>query len=122
VFSFRIGGKITAPGFQMSQLPPDRESLQALLGRVHERLNESGSVDSGSRELLAQLMGDIERALAQPGGDVGKPVSARPTAEGVAEGKHTPRLESLAVKFEAEHPALAESLYRLADLLGKAGI
>ena len=110
----------------MSQLPSDRESLQALLGRVHERLNESGSVDSGSRELLAQLMGDIERALAQPppGGGAGKPAGARAASEEavVAPGRHTPRLESLAVKFEAEHPALAESLYRLADLLGKAGI
>jgi len=98
----------------MSQLPPDRESLQALLGRVHERLNESGSVDSGSSELLRQLMGDIERALQQ-GGAASKPGAA-------AAGKHTSRLESLAVQFEADHPALAESLYRLADLLGKAGI
>jgi hypothetical protein len=106
----------------MSQLPSDRESLQALLGRVHERLNESGSVDSGSRELLTQLMEDIQRALQQPGVGAGKPASARAPSQGEAAGKHTPRLESLAVKFEAEHPALAESLYRLADLLGKAGI
>jgi len=104
----------------MSQLPPDRESLQALLGRVHERLNESGSVDSGSRELLTQLMGDIERALQRQGG-ASKPVVSAPLAP-EASGKHTPRLEALAVRFEAEHPALAESLYRLADLLGKAGI
>jgi hypothetical protein len=105
----------------MSQLPPDRESLQALLGRVHERLNESGSVDSGSRELLTQLMGDIERALQQGGGAVAsKPASTRAAA--AADGEHTSRLESLAVRFEAEHPALAESLYRLADLLGKVGI
>jgi hypothetical protein len=106
----------------MSQLPPDRESLQALLGRVHERLNESGSVDSGSRELLTQLMGDIERALQQQGGGVSKPASTRAPAAVAAPDRHTSRLESLAVKFEADHPALAESLYRLADLLGKAGI
>ena len=31
-------------------------------------------------------------------------------------------LESLVVKFQAEHPALADSLRQLADLLGKAGI
>ena len=104
----------------MSQRPADRESLQALLGRVHERLNESGSVDSGSRELLTQLMGDIERALQQQGGGAspGTRVPAAPTAA----GEHTSRLESLAVRFEAEHPALAESLFRLADLLGKVGI
>ena len=106
----------------MSQLPPDRESLQALLGRVHERLNESGSVDSGSRELLTQLMGDIERALQRQGGGGGASTPASAPVAPAASGKHTPRLEALAVRFEAEHPALAESLYRLADLLGKAGI
>jgi hypothetical protein len=106
----------------MTQLPPDRESLQALLGRVHERLNESGSVDEGSQALLRQLMGDIERALQEQGGATapGKPASTRAAA--AAGSEHTSRLESLAVRFEAEHPALAESLYRLADLLGKAGI
>ena len=31
-------------------------------------------------------------------------------------------LESLAVKFEDDHPALAEGLRRLADTLAKAGI
>ena len=50
---------------QMSQPPVDRESLQVLLARIHERLNEAGSVDAGSREMLGQVMGDIERALAQ---------------------------------------------------------
>jgi len=35
---------------------------------------------------------------------------------------HVPRLESLAVQFEAGHPGLAELLRRLIDALGKAGI
>ena len=91
----------------MTQPPTsDRESLQALLGKVHERLGEAGSVDSGSRELLRQVMGDIERALG---------------SEGTVED-NTPRLEALAVRFEADHPALAASLRRLIDLLGNAGI
>jgi hypothetical protein len=111
------------PGFlQMSQPTPDRETLQALLARVHERLNEAGSVDADSRELLGQVMGDIERALQSgraspaPGGR-----SKVPTVAATAE-THTPRLEALAVQFEADHPALAEGLRSLADLLGKAGI
>jgi hypothetical protein len=33
-----------------------------------------------------------------------------------------PRLESLAVKFEAGHPKLAETLRELIDALVKAGI
>ena len=92
----------------------DRESLQTLLARVHERLNEAGTLDAGSRELLRQVMGDIDRALKQPGGVPGVSAAA-------VEG-HTPRLEALAVQFEADHPALAELLRRLVDLLGKAGI
>ncbi len=98
----------------MSQPSPDRESLQALLARVHERLSEAGSVDADSRALLGQVMGDIERALQ--GGR-----AAVPTVAATAE-THTPRLEALAVQFEADHPALADGLRSLADLLGKAGI
>ena len=103
----------------MSQPSPDRESLQALLGRVHERLNEAGSVDSGSRELLSQVMGDIERALRQGGRSEG---NAGGSGSGMAAAAqvHTPRLEALAVQFEADHPSLSALLNRLVDLLGKA--
>jgi hypothetical protein len=111
----------------MSQPSPDRESLQILLAKVHERLNEVGSVDTGSRELLGQVMGDIERALRHEGaGKAVAPASGADTADadavaGAAEA-HTPRLEALAVQFEADHPSLAALLRRLVDLLGKAGI
>jgi hypothetical protein len=90
----------------MSQLPADRESLEVLLARIHERLNEAGSVDAGSREMLTQVMGDIERALAQQ----------------EAPAANTSRLEALAVRFEADHPALAATLRRLVDLLSEVGI
>jgi|KBSMisStandDraft_5_1062788.scaffolds.fasta_scaffold220750_2 hypothetical protein len=105
----------------MSQPSPDRESLQALLAKVHERLNEAGSVDSGSRELLGQVMGDIERALqgSRSSGSVGV---GSPSAMVTAAEAHTPRLEALAVQFEADHPSLSAALNRLVDLLGKAGI
>ena len=108
----------------MSQ-PPPNESLQALLARVHERLNEAGSVDTGSRELLGQVMTDIERALRQGQGGGAKTAAvpgASVPAVAVAANAHTPRLEALAVQFEASHPSLADLLFRLADLLGKAGI
>jgi hypothetical protein len=105
----------------MSQPSPDRESLQALLARVHERLNEAGSVDSGSRELLTQLMGDIERALQQSSQSPGNAGGGSSAVAAAAEA-HTPRLEALAVQFEADHPSLSALLNRLVDLLGKAGI
>ena len=76
-----------------------QETLRELLARVHERLSQSGSVDSEARELLGTVMRDIERAL----------------------GRRT-QLESLAVQFEADHPQLAELLRRIIDALGKAGI
>ena len=91
------------------------ESLRELLSRVHERLSSSGSVDSESRELLGIVMRDIERALD------GTPVAAG-AAPAPEAGLHTSRLESLAVEFEAGHPALAEVLRELVDALGKAGI
>ena len=92
----------------MSEPSPDRESLQTLLGKVSERLKEAGSVDAGSRELLKQAMGDIERALGSG-------------ATGVPE-TNTSRLQALAVRFEADHPALAASVRRLVDLLAEVGI
>jgi Domain of unknown function (DUF4404) len=105
----------------MSQPSSDRESLQTLLAKVHERLNEADSVDTGSRELLGQVMGDIERTLRQSGGAIKAGDATSGAAAGTAEA-HTPRLEALAVRFEADHPALAAHLRRLVDLLGKAGI
>ena len=39
-----------------------------------------------------------------------------------AAAAHSPRLESLAVRFEAGHPAIAEALRELIDALVKAGI
>jgi hypothetical protein len=92
----------------MSEPSPDHESLQTLLGKVSERLKEAGSVDAGSRDLLKQVMGDIERAL-------GSGAATVPEA-------NTSRLEILAVRFEADHPALAASVRRLVDLLAEVGI
>jgi hypothetical protein len=112
---------------QMTQPPVDRESLQVLLARIHERLNEAGSVDAGSREMLGQVMGDIERALAQGTAPsvVTAPASATATADLSATGSteaNTSRLEALAVRFEADHPSLAATLRRLVDLLSEVGI
>lgn len=84
-----------------------QESLRELLAEVHERLNQTSSVDPESRDLLRTVMQDIERTL-----------------EGSApsDGKHTASLESLAVQFEADHPQLADTLRQLIDSLGKGGV
>ena len=93
-----------------------QESLRELLARVHERLSASGSVDRELRQLLGTVMRDIERALALGTQTAASPATPAPAAV------HAPRLESLAVQFEAGHPGLAELLRRLIDALGKAGI
>jgi len=86
-----------------------QDSLRELLARVHERLSASaGVLDEDSRRLLGTVMRDIERAL-------------QPQASGDAAAQ-APRLESLAVRFEAGHPGLAETLRELIDALVKAGI
>jgi Domain of unknown function (DUF4404) len=91
-----------------------QESLRELLARVHEHLSaRGGALDRESQQMLATLMRDIEHAL---GAGAPEPAAAR-----VARA-HTPRLESLAVRFEAGHPALAETLRELIDALVKAGI
>jgi len=89
------------------------ESLRELLTRVHEHLSAGGaSLDRESQRTLGTLMRDIERALNDAGQDDAS----------IAAAAHTPRLESLAVRFEAGHPALAETLRELVDALVKAGI
>jgi len=89
------------------------ESLRGLLSRVHERLGkEEGSLDAESRKLLSVLVRDIDRALGR-GGTRGVAHAAR---------SHTPRLESLAVRFEADHPGLAEVIREIIDALARVGI
>jgi hypothetical protein len=83
-----------------------QQNLRELLAQVHQRLSQPSPLDPESRQMLRTVMGDIERALG-PGGE----------APGA-----TARLEALAVRFEADHPQLAELLRQVIDSLGKAGI
>jgi len=81
------------------------EGLRELLARVHEHLSAGGPLEADVRAQLGTVMRDIERTLG-----AGSAAAA------------APRLESLAVRFEASHPALAETLREVIDALGKAGI
>ncbi|MBS0380497.1 MAG: DUF4404 family protein [Proteobacteria bacterium] len=82
------------------------ENLRDLLARVHEHLSAAAPAVQEERQQLTTVLHDIERALGVGG-----------EASGSA-----PRLEQMAVRFQATHPALAGSLRQLIDLLGKAGI
>jgi Domain of unknown function (DUF4404) len=81
-------------------------TLHELLERVRAHLG-AGPVEGDARQQLSSLMHDIEHKLGQD-----TPAGA-PAAQ---------RLESLAVKFEVSHPALAETLREVVDTLGKAGL
>jgi len=85
----------------------NQSDLRNLLTQLHTRLGSAPSVDADDRRLLITLLGDIEKVLAQ------SPAGAQTDTSGI---------ESLALKFEADHPALADGLRRLADTLAKAGI
>jgi hypothetical protein len=84
-----------------------QQDLRELLTQLHARLGSARSLDADERKSLTTALHDIEKVLAR------SDASAAPAK---------PRLEALAVRFEADHPALAESLRQLVDLLAKAGI
>jgi hypothetical protein len=84
-----------------------QQDLRELLRQLHARLGSTQSLDDDDRKLLSSTLGDISKALAR---------------SNVSAGPARPRLEALAVKFEADHPAIAQGLRELIDLLAKAGI
>jgi hypothetical protein len=85
----------------------NENELRNLLTQLHDRLGNARSLDADDKRLLVTVLGDIEQVLAK------SPPARSPDTSG---------MESLAVKFEADHPALAETLRRVADTLAKAGI
>lgn len=82
------------------------QELRELLAELHLKLSEAQPVDADSLLLLRTVSGDIEKALGGKGG-------AAPSES---------KLNELAVKFEADHPTLAEAVRDVIDALGKAGI
>jgi hypothetical protein len=107
------------------------ETLHELLARVHERLSSSSTIDREARDMLAVVMRDIDSALARAPGEVpgseaaGAQEAAAPPPVAVVAKPGTPPLEILeavAVRFEAEHPAVAQLLRQIGALLGQAGI
>lgn len=83
------------------------EQLRETLARLHQELQRTPSLDRESQQLVMEISADITR-LGRPG--------VPPASD------HSSRLESLAVRFESGHPALAASVRQIIDALGKAGI
>jgi hypothetical protein len=89
----------------------DKNSLRALLTKLHAEMTEALRDDPKSRESLSGTMQDIHRLIDAPGAAVSAPDESLPD-----------RLERIAVQCEADHPTLAASARRLVDLLGEVGI
>ncbi|MGA2562318.1 MAG: DUF4404 family protein [Steroidobacteraceae bacterium] len=86
-------------------------SLDQSLAELHAKLAGAHRLDESSRKLLHDVLQDIERLLREP----------RQTRRAPQLGAAR-RLETLAVGFDADHPALAASLREFIDLLGRAGL
>jgi len=82
------------------------EDLRDLLAQLHSRLGRAKSLDGESRKLLTTVARDIEAAL-------GRGTTPKSTLEPI---------EELAVRFQADHPAVADVLRQIVDTLGKGGI
>ena len=82
----------------------DTPDLHAALARLHAELSSAPQLDAESRSLLLEIAADIERLRGRAG-----------------DAPHSSRLESLAVGFEAGHPALAASLREIVDALTRIG-
>jgi hypothetical protein len=95
----------------MSDTDPNTGHLQQSLQRLHTELAQTPQVNEGARQLLRDVLGDIERLLRRPESSVA-----------AQSGPSQSKLEALAVDFEAEHPALAASVRQFVDLLGRAGL
>ena len=89
----------------------DPETLSRQLAALHADLKDARELDPQSRQLLAEVLADIQRLMAVQGGAV------QPPSRSLAD-----RLDNIVVRFEAEHPTLAASSRRLIDLLGTAGL
>jgi len=82
--------------------------LRTQLESLHASLAQADSIDAQSRALLIKLLPEITRLLGKTGAAEVHPF--------------TEPLEALAVRFEADHPALGNALRQVVDALAKAGI
>ncbi len=96
----------------------DTDHLRKQLAALHAELADAHAADPRLRGLLVKVMEDIARLLERSSARTPAAVATLTSPpESVAD-----RLESLAVQFEADHPAVAASARRIIDLLAKAGL
>ena len=87
-----------------------RTRLRQTLEELEQELERAGPVDERSRELLEHVVAEVREILA------------RTEEPGDEERSLRDRLTEATEAFETEHPALAETLGRLATALSNLGI
>jgi len=92
----------------MSQVPDEREKLQATLDALQTQLSQAKSLDPAITARLRATLADVDAALA------GREPSAG----------HSPseRLSQVARDFEASHPTLSGAVGSIIDALARMGI
>ena len=86
-----------------------KNELQLQLDALQATLRRTQSIDDATRDQLIGLLPEVTRLLGQ-------------TATASEVHPLTEPLEKLAVRFEADHPALGNALRQVVDALAKAGI
>lgn len=86
----------------------DKNRLRELLAELHRELSGAGPVDTETRQLLDEVLQDIQRLTSEPAGML---------ADGT-----TAQLREAALRLESAHPQLANVIGQLSDMLAKLGI
>ncbi|HEX3847576.1 MAG TPA: DUF4404 family protein [Steroidobacteraceae bacterium] len=86
----------------------DKDSLREHLEALKTQIADAGRTHPGSMAGAHDSVSEIERLIEDSKG------APHPSLPDLA--------ESLAVRFEADHPTLAAGARRLVDLLGEVGI
>jgi len=85
--------------------------LKQQLAALHDQLSALKSTDADTRQLLGVLLADISRLMHTDSSDSSK-----------TETSPAETMESIAARFDADHPELSGALRQLLDTLSKAGI
>ena len=89
----------------------EKQQLQESLAALHSALSNRDQIDEDTRNLLSALSGDIDRLLDDS--TENRPEDVQPVTE---------QVDSLLLKFEADHPDLTAALNRVASALANIGI
>jgi len=86
----------------------DSQQLHTLLEQLHTELKQAESVDEPDKQLLHNLMNDIQNVLAQSGDESLYPPLTQQLAQAVKQ-------------FEVSYPALTLAIGKALDILSGAG-